>query len=66
MSDLPSAEKELPMKYEATHTSAFDGSDAMLVSQDAETITLINEDGYEWTEPRAHWCPIPPEGSTDG
>lgn len=49
------------MKYEATHTSAFDGSDAMLVSQDAETVTLTNEDGYEWTDPRAHWCPISPE-----
>lgn len=45
------------MNYRATHVSVHDGSDAMEISRDesAGTITLVNEDGYEWTDPLADW-----------
>lgn len=46
-------------EYDHTHESTHDGSPAMLVSQDAETITLTNEDGFQWTDPIADWRPIP-------
>jgi hypothetical protein len=46
---------ETKFDYTATHTSAHDGSDAMVVAQDEETITLVNEDGFEWTDPRDDW-----------
>lgn len=49
------------MKYKDTHISVFDGSPAMVVSQNEETITLINEDGFEWTDPLSHWAPIEKE-----
>ena len=45
-------------KYKDTHVSANDGSPAMLVRQDHTTITLVNEDGYEWTDPIWQWRPI--------
>jgi hypothetical protein len=41
--------------YVHTHVSARDGSPAMVVSQDATTITLVNEDGFRWTDPLADW-----------
>jgi len=60
MSDRVLPEKDAPMPYQATHVSVHDGSDAMLVSQGGATITLVNEDGYAWTDPRDQWCPILP------
>lgn len=45
-------------EYRHTHESALDGSPAMLVAQDAQTITLVNEDGYAWTDPLSQWRPI--------
>lgn len=42
-------------RYEATHQSANDGSPAMMLRQDDTTITLVNEDGFEWTDPRGDW-----------
>lgn len=47
------------MRYEHTHESVDDGSPAMLVSQTTVTITLVNEEGHQWTDPLAEWRPIP-------
>lgn len=47
------------MKYEHTHVSRLDTSPAMVVSQDEETITLVNEDGHTWTDPADQWLPLP-------
>lgn len=46
------------MKYEHTHVSTGDGSPAMLVETDGEKITLVNEDGHQWTDPASDWRPI--------
>lgn len=46
------------MNYRHTHASVNDGSMAMLVDEGEETITLVNEDGYEWTDPIDQWEPI--------
>lgn len=46
------------MNYEHTHQSTIDGSPAMLVSQTSDTITLMNEDGFQWTDPSNEWTPI--------
>lgn len=52
------------MNYEATHASVRDNSTAMVVSRTAHTITLINEDGYEWTDPSWQWFRIDePDGA---
>ena len=56
-------------EYDHTHESAHDGSPAMLVSQTAETITLVNEDGFQWTDPIEDWRPIPsgdPDAAGEG
>lgn len=45
-------------QYTHTHTSTGDGSPAMVVRQDATTITLVNEEGYQWTDPLDQWEPI--------
>lgn len=45
-------------EYDHTHESVRDGSPAMIVSQTAETITLVNEDGFQWTDPLENWRPI--------
>lgn len=45
-------------KYKHTHASVRDGSPAMLVSQTGDSITLVNEDGFEWTDPLTNWRPI--------
>lgn len=42
-------------RYRATHASVHDGSDAMLVTTEGDTITLINEDGYVWTDNASDW-----------
>lgn len=42
-----------PFKYEATHLSAHDGSDAMIVRY--SPFTLINEDGHRWEDSSDHW-----------
>lgn len=47
------------MKYSHTHLSVQDGSPAMFVSEGHGTITLVNEDGFFWTDPTDHWVPIP-------
>lgn len=49
--------------YDHTHESALDGSPAMVVTQTDTTITLINEDGYRWTDPLDQWRPI--HGTTE-
>lgn len=41
--------------YKHTHASYNDGSTAMMVSETKDTITLVNEDGYEWTDPHGQW-----------
>lgn len=46
------------MWYRHTHVSRFDQSPAMLVSSDETTMTMVNEDGFEWTDPIGHWLPI--------
>lgn len=48
------------MRYEATHLSAHDGSDAMKLGSDDKPgeITLVNEDGFIWTDPAEQWEPI--------
>ena len=46
------------MNYEPTHQSHEDGSPAMMVSETEDTITLVNEDGFQWTDPTEMWCPI--------
>ena len=45
--------------YEHTHYSVIDGSPAMRVRSDLDTITLVNEDGYVWTDPVEQWKEIP-------
>lgn len=79
--DLPDAQSvdaatsitqgDVQVDYQHTHQSARDGSPAMLISQTATTVTLVNEDGDEWTDPRDQWQVIPPgatsnEGATRG
>jgi hypothetical protein len=46
------------VNYQHTHESVRDKSPAMLVRQDEATITLVNEDGFEWTDPAGQWRPI--------
>lgn len=41
--------------YKDTHYSVNDGSTAMLVSETEDTITLVNEDGHQWTTSKAYW-----------
>lgn len=45
------------MDYVPTHVSVFDGSDAMVVTSKCgvDTIALINEDGFEWSDPIEYW-----------
>ena len=43
------------MNYTPTHQSRFDQSPAMLVSETMTTITLVNEDGFEWTDFTDRW-----------
>lgn len=44
--------------YRHTHESVHDYSPAMVVSQTDTHITLVNEDGFEWTDHRDDWEPI--------
>ena len=60
-----SQEKGEEMMYRHTHVSVNDGSPAMFVSQTEDTITLVNEDGFEWTDPRDQWEHIEPENLMD-
>lgn len=46
------------MDYTHTHQSVRDGSAAMRVSEGHGTITLVNEDGFYWTDPADQWVPI--------
>lgn len=46
------------MNYKETHVSRDDHSTAMLVFQGDFSITLVNEDGYQWTDPLGHWHSI--------
>lgn len=48
-------------RYEPTHLSIFDGSDAMLVGvcADHKTILLMNENGDQWDDDADHWKPLP-------
>lgn len=41
--------------YEANVESVKDGSPAMWLRFTDKTIDLVNEDGYEWTDPRDQW-----------
>lgn len=51
------------MNYKATHESVNDGSTAMMVSENyKDYITLVNEDGFEWTDHIEGWKPIPAFG----
>lgn len=52
--------------YRHTHVSAHDGSPAMLVCEHGDTVFLMNEDGYEWSDPAADWLPIDPSRSPHG
>jgi hypothetical protein len=42
-------------KYKYTHVSVRDQSPAMYVDSTDSTITLVNEDGFEWTDPIDQW-----------
>lgn len=48
------------MNYEHTHESIRDGSPAMFISEDneANTYTLMNEDGEVWTASQDHWISL--------
>lgn len=46
------------MNYQHTHRSVHDGSPAMRVSQTIDSITLVNEDGLEWTDNINEWRTI--------
>lgn len=48
--------EEGALPYEHTHVSRFDGSPAMLVSQNP--FILMNEEGYAWRDPESDWLPI--------
>lgn len=41
--------------YYHSHASVNDDSPAMVVSHTHETITLVNEDGFVWTDPIDQW-----------
>ena len=47
------------MKYKETHYSTQDGSPAMLVSQNGDTVTMMNECGDIWTDPASSWSDDP-------
>lgn len=44
--------------YQHTHQSVRDSSPAMVVFQTKNTITLVNEDGDQWTDPLSRWDEI--------
>lgn len=46
------------MTYYHTHASKRDQSPAMLVSETETTITLMNECGDTWTDPKDQWADI--------
>lgn len=48
------------MNYETTHQSVLDDSPAMFISEDNEagTYTLMNEDGYTWTDSQDLWVSL--------
>jgi hypothetical protein len=48
------------MNYEHTHYSLRDSSPAMFVSEDneANTYTLMNEDGYVFVASQDHWASL--------
>ena len=50
----------MTFNYVATHQSIVGASPAMFLSRDydTETITLINEDGFVWTDFEDEWEPI--------
>jgi hypothetical protein len=43
------------MTYRRTHQSTTDASPAMLVSSTDQTVTLMNEDGFEWSDSADQW-----------
>jgi hypothetical protein len=49
-----------PLKYEATHLSNIDDSDAMCLSTDEDgfVLNLINEDGFTWSDRAKDWRTI--------
>lgn len=51
--------------YTHTHVSFHDGSPAMMVKDREKTITLINEEGYRWTDPAWWWIEIGNETDAD-
>lgn len=55
----PWLKKARAFKYDHTHVSVRDGSQAMHVGfEPAHEITLINEEGYVWTDPADLWKEI--------
>jgi len=44
--------------YTMTHVSVNDQSTAMVVFQTDENITLVNEEGFVWTDPLNQWQSI--------
>lgn len=63
--DAPHEPSVAPDAYRHTHVSTTDGSPAMLVQQDDDQITLMNEDGFEWTDPASDWRPIEPDSGLE-
>lgn len=45
----------MSFRYICTHVSVLDESTAMLIAEHNGRITLINEDGYMWTDPSSEW-----------
>lgn len=43
------------LNYKHTHVSVEDGSPAMVIAERGDRITLVNEDGYWWTDPADKW-----------
>lgn len=51
--------------YQHTHVSYHSGDAAMMVKRTDKAITLINEDGYRWTDPAWWWIEIGNETDAD-
>lgn len=53
------------MNYSHTHVSRADGSPAMVVRERKGMLRLMNEDGYQWSDPASWWIPIGEETPAD-
>lgn len=59
--------RDTEFTYTPTHRSVRDGSEAMFVNYSVvtDTLTLMNEDGYEWVDPGSQWVLIDPPAQSD-